>query len=271
MNAGAIPAKDAMESVRYFIPTRGRVGKQITLRNLPSGLLDRVTLVCPIDEVNAHREEWESLGVDVCAQPDSIKTIGAKREWIYKVLAQDVEFAWQFDDDLVFKICVDGKFRSPHNWPTDTFYESIFESIQRDYYVAQAYDVIGLGTSYFAPKGGIKPNYHLGFAFGMGRDARAALEMNRLDVFEDIDYTLQVLRKGIKNGVCYDIVVDQKQPDAPGGVTGERNNETIRRDLEKLISFHPGIVSEKPLRPGAHPAAITKVLWAKAAKEGGLR
>jgi hypothetical protein len=257
-----------MEQVRYFIPTRGRVGKQLTLKNLPAGLHPLVTIVCPAEEVDAHRADWPD--VRVVAQPEDIRTIGAKREWIYKTLAQDVEFAWQFDDDLIFKqyFSLDQKFRKPHH---PILFEDAFNYIQRIYYVEQGFDVIGLGTSYFAPKGGIKPNYHLGFAFGFSHDARECIEMNRLDVFEDIDFTLQVLRKGIKNGVCYDIVVDQKQPDAPGGVTGERTSETIRRDLEKLISFHPGIVSEKPLRPGAHPAAITKVLWAKAAKEGGLK
>lgn len=257
-----------MESVRYYIPTRGRVGKQTTLKNLPVGLHYLVTLVCPADEVEAHRADWPDI--TVVSQPDDIRTIGAKREWIFKVLAEldNVWYAWQFDDDLTFKqLNEDTKtFKKP--WDEATYLAG-FDFINLHY--AGDYDVLGLGTSYFAPKGGIKPNYHLGFAFGFSRTARQKLVMNRLDVFEDIDYTLQMLRGGVKLGVIYDIVVEQKQPDAPGGVTGERNTETIRRDLEKLISFHPGIVSEKPLRPGAHPAAITKVLWARAAKEGGLR
>jgi hypothetical protein len=255
-----------MESVRYFIPTRGRVGKQTTLKNLPKDLHNIITIVCPYDEVAQHRADWPD--VQVAEQPEDIRTIGAKREWIFKVLAADVWFAWQFDDDLTFKQF--NKDTNSHKKPWDQKeYLAAFDFLNIGY--TGVYDVLGLGTSYFAPKGGIKENYHLGFAFGFSKAAREKLQMNRLDVFEDIDYTLQMLRQGIKIGVCYDIVVDQKQPDAPGGVTGERNQETIRRDLEKLISFHPGIVSEKPLRPGAHPAAITKVLWAKAAKEGGLR
>lgn len=255
-----------MEAVRYYIPTRGRVGRQLTLKNLPAGLLPLVTIVCPDDEFDAHVGDWPE--VRIVAQPPEIQTIGAKREWIYKVLAQadDVEFAWQLDDDLIFKVLTpDDRFVKP---ASDS--HTAFEYITEYYFARMAYQVIGLGTSYFAPKGGVRDNYHLGFAFGFSKAAREQLEMNRLDVFEDIDYTLQVLRKGIKNCVCYDIVVDQKQPDAPGGVTGERTQETIRRDLQRLIDYHPGIVSEKPLRPGAHPAAITKVAWKKAAKEGGL-
>lgn len=254
-----------MAGVRYYIPTRGRVGRQLTLASLPSGLLPFVTLVCPHYEVELHLENHP--GVDVIAQPEHIMSIGQKREYIYKWLAlkyHDVDFAWQLDDDLTFKVCNEGRFRKPVGDELGVAMNHI-DSVYRQIW---GYDVLGLGTSYFAPKGGIKDNYHLGFAFGCNRKAIDMLEMNRLDVFEDIDYTLQFLRAGLKLGVCYDAVVEQKQPDAPGGVTGERNDETIRRDLERLINYHPGIVSEKPRREGAHPAAITRVAWAKAAKEG---
>src|SRR5690348_3043926 len=204
-----------MEPVRYYIPTRGRVGKQLTLSHLPTGLHSLVTLVCPAEEVAAHRADWPD--VQVVTQPEDIRTIRAKREWIYKTLAEDVEFAWQLDDDLSIKVLSHWNFRKPD--PEEDYYRAVWVAIHNLYFCDKGFEVIGLGTSYFAPKGGIKPNYHLGFAFGFSKAAREQLEMNRLDVFEDIDYTLQVLRKGIKNGVCYDLVVDQKQPDAPGGVT----------------------------------------------------
>lgn len=206
------------------------------------------------------------------AQPSDVKTIGAKREWIYRELSTDVDWAWQLDDDLRFKICVkddvDGglRFRKPNvDWG------EVLSNIQERPNKHNTISVLGIGTSFMAPKGGWREDYHLGFAFGFRRDSRAALRMNRLDVFEDIDYTLQMLRGGHKIAVCYDVVVDQVKADAPGGVTGERTEETIRRDLQRLMDYHPGIVTEKPRKPGAHPAAITRVSWAKAAKEGGLR
>ncbi len=256
-----------MDLMHFFIPTRNRIGNQVTVRNLPKILHPWITIVCPQSEVLAHRADWPD--VQVLAQPDHIETIGAKREWIFKEAARGIDFAWQLDDDLKFKILDNfNRFVKPRD--EDSFAASLL-LIHDRYRRHEKYEVIGLGTSYFAPKGGVRDNYHLGFAFGFSENARDSLEMNRLDVFEDIDYTLQVLREGIKNCVCYDVVVDQVKADAPGGVTGERTSETIRRDLDRLISYHPGIVSEKPLRPGAHPAAITKVLWSRAAKEGGLK
>lgn len=255
------------EAIRYYVPTRGRVGAQLTLRSLPEALLPLVTIVCPKEEKFEHGRDWPTVRI-VC-QPDTIRTIGEKRQWIYKDLAEkdDVYFAWQLDDDLSMKICIEHQFKDSKKYP-DAVYDW-FTHVQPVY--LNGYDVLGLGTSYFAQKGGLRTNYHLGFAFGMSPVARAALQMNRLDVFEDIDYTLQMLRAGVSLAVCYDVTVDQRAPDAPGGVTGERTTATIDRDLARLIEFHPGIVSEKPLRPGAHPAARTKVLWAKATREGILK
>jgi hypothetical protein len=260
-----------MEPVRYYVPTRGRVGKQTTVRNLPASLRSLITIVCPADEVSAHRADWPE--VQVVAQPDAVKTIGAKREWIYRELAQDVDWAWQLDDDLKFKT-----LSSEKTFRVTSGDEKIAEALARLQAMANGrrsyhHDVsaLGIGTSFMAPKGGFRENYHLGFAFAFDRAGRDILEMNRLDVFEDIDFTLQALRKGYGILTTYDVVVDQVKADAPGGVTGERTEETIRASLKKLIEFHPGIVQEKPRREGAHPAAITRVAWAKAAKEGGLK
>lgn len=255
------------ELVRYIVPTRGRIGRQLTVKNLPLAVRRLTTIVCPQVEVDAHRTEFPD--VEVIAQPSDFMTIGEKREWIFKSIHwAHVDFVWQLDDDLKFKRCFEGQRfikAESHHHEMETFF---CETLPR---LMSEYRVLGIGTSFFAPKGGVKDNYHLGFAWGADKEARQFLQMNRMDVFEDIDFTLQWLRGGYKIGVCYDVTVDQHKPDAPGGVTGERTLETIRTSLTKLISLHPGIVSEKPLKPGAHPAAITKVLWQKAAKEGGLR
>lgn len=240
----------------YYIPTKGRVTKQFTLSNLPSKLHKQITLVCPEDEDEILRIIYPTI--TVVAQPHPM-SIGEKRAWIFQELAKDVDFAWQLDDDLRFKVVVHDYFRKPTE-------DQLFEGFQTVESYSEQYDVLGLGTSYMAPKGGVKENYHLGFAFGFSKRARASLEMNRMDVFEDIDYTLQMLRKGIPLAVCYDVVVEQKEADATGGVTEERDLGMIERDFEMLQSFHPDYVKRK--ERGNHPAAITRISWAKAAEEG---
>lgn len=264
-----------MEPVRYFVPTRGRVGAQATVRNFPASLRPLLTIVCPQDEVKQHEADWPE--VRVVGQPSDIKTIGAKREWIYRVLAREVDWAWQLDDDLKFKICLEvepgvKRFRTASNDEgVARALLSLYITAEKRRLICGGDAALGIGTSFMAPKGGYRENYHLGFAFAFDRPGRSSLSMNRMDIFEDIDFTLQTLRNGHSILVTYDVVVDQLKPDAPGGVTDERTEQTIRESLEKLKAFHPGIVQEKPRKPGAHPAAITRVAWAKAAKEGGLR
>lgn len=202
--------------------------------------------------------------VRVIPQPSTITTIGEKRGWIMTEAAKDVSFAWMLDDDLKFKMITEGNFRTPRD---PASWANVWNYITEK---CVWHKVMGLGTSYFAPKGGCRDNYHLGFAFGFDLLTRGMMEWGRLDVFEDIDYTLQTLKMGFSNKVYYDIVVDQVKAAAPGGCADERTLETIRRDFDKLCTYHPGIVSEKPLRPGAHPAAITRVRWREAARMGGL-
>ena len=260
-----------MEPIRYYVPTRGRVGRQATVRNFPSGLRYLLTIVCPEDEVQAHRKDWASEGVQVISQPSCVETIGEKREFIMLNASNNVRFAWMLDDDLKFKVCVDKRFVTPAAYAA-TFEDVFTNNITS---LCDEFKAVGIGTSYFAPKGGVKLNYHLGFAFGFERDLRNSLTYP-LNVFEDIDYTLQCLRGGNAIAVTYDVTVDQikattSDDPADGGVAGERTLSTIRTNLDQLIARHPGIVSEKPLRPGAHPAAITRVSWTKAAREGRLR
>lgn len=269
-----------MEEVRYYVPTRGRVDEQRTVSAFPASLRSSLTIVCPAEEVNQHERNWPE--VRVVAQPSTVTTIGHKRAWIYESLAvqDDVDMAWQLDDDLKFKVCVEtdsGSF-NPLYTHTLRFKSSVGREYDllhhlnglHEYYINNDVEVLGLGTSYMAPKGGYRKDYHLGFAFGFSRVARSVLQMNRMDVFEDIDYTLQMLRQGIPIVVSYDVVVDQHKANAPGGVSDQRTLEVIERDFARLQALHPQYVTRKPLKEGAHPAAITRVSWAKAAKDGKI-
>ncbi len=109
----------------------------------------------------------------------------------------------------------------------------------------------------------------MGYAFGFTYDASKAIKWNRVNFYEDIDYTLQLLRKGYGIGVTYDVVVQQWKAAAPGGLEGERTQEAMDTDLAKLIAFHPGIIKQKPAT-ATHPQANTRISWRGAAKEGGL-
>jgi hypothetical protein len=50
-------------------------------------------------------------------------------------------------------------------------------------------------------------------------------ELGRVETREDMDVTLQLLRKGYPNAVWQTTVNDQRKYDAPGGCTNERTIE----------------------------------------------
>jgi hypothetical protein len=67
-------------------------------------------------------------------------------------------------------------------------------------------------------------------------------QLGRIETREDMDLTLQLLRKGYPNAVLHTTVADQRQYDAPGGATNERTIESSNADAYKLARLHPGYV-----------------------------
>lgn len=245
-----------------YIPTRGRVDSQLSLQRLPANILDNVSLVCPKEDVKALRKNYPD--VHVVQQPESVQTIVQKRKWIaeYAESAGD-KFWFQMDDDLYLYIWDGSRHTTFANaqLAVKGFFMKTLPQL------TEQYPCVGFGTKGFALPGGVRENYHLGFVFGFSRGLAKKLEWDRVDFYEDIDYTLQVLKMGKKIAITYDLVVDQKQANAAGGISDERTIEKADKALNRLIELHPGIVSKKP--PSAqHPFSNTKVSWAKAAALG---
>lgn len=248
---------------RIFIPTRGRTTSQLTVENLPKNLHDKVVLVCPKDERKALQANYPT--VSVIAQPPSVTTLSRKRQWIAEhARSERVPFWFQMDDDLKFYVWQGEQHVRFNRSPAlvKKFFTSTLPALISEY------KVVGFGTKGFALPGGVKENYHLGFVFGMeSKVALEKIEWNRIELYEDIDYTLQLLKKGERIAVTYDVVVEQRKANASGGLSRERSSDLEKRCLEKLISLHPGIVQRKPAS-GQHSQSNTRVSWSKAAAIG---
>lgn len=248
-----------------YIPTRGRVSSQLTVERLPKYMHGHVTLVAPKKECKELRTNYS--GVNVIAQPTEITTLSEKREWIMCSAAKEAEhkFSFMMDDDLYFYVFNGEKHVVAHS---DKMAQKKFwlETLP---HLCEKYKCVGLGTKAFAPKGGVKENYHLGFAFGMNRKSVRTIEWNRIRYYEDIDYTLQLLKAGIRIGLSYDMAVAQRKADAEGGLAGERTREAAAKSLRKLLRLHPDVVKEKPPSKN-HPDSNTRISWRGAAKIGGL-
>jgi len=107
-----------------------------------------------------------------------------------------------------------------------------------------------------------------------GIDVQAAREHSwhyKPIVFEDFDYTLQVLTSGYENAVLTTHVIDQAESQAPGGVGEYRDNARMEQDALDLAMEFPGFVKivRKQGWAGMEYRTDVTVQWKRALKSGG--
>ena len=89
---------------------------------------------------------------------------------------------------------------------------------------------------------------------------------------EDMELTLQLLRKGYPNAVWHTTVTDQRKYDSPGGATDERTVESSNADAHRLAELHPGYVF---VRAKDYKASVPRkevvCHWQKALQDGLAR
>lgn len=243
--------------MRIFIPTRGRVGKQITLRSLPESLRQRTWLVVPREEAKAHEHH------NILVQPASITTIAEKRAWIFKQANKEgVEKITMLDDDMGFYA------RGPKGlikeYATVPVLENLFGWIEQ-----QLDDFAHVGISSRMGNNHVEEDvkrttrmmhalsYHVPTAI-------AHVKFNRVAFREDFDYTLQLLRKGYDNIVRYDVCVAPGAYGSKGGCFDERNVEKSNLEAEKLADLHPGLVKVVDKNYDNVPRKEVVVQWRRA-------
>jgi len=258
-----------MTRMQIIIPTRGRVNRQLTITSLSKGLRKRTNIVCPKKEAFS----LESLGDDlkVVRQPNPDWTIAKKRKWIMEEwLSQGIEKIVMLDDDLRFASRI-----SEEDWHLD---EIRGETLEKEFDRLEE----RLGPDFphvgFGPRQGNnrvdepgwkvpgKMCYVLGYYLPI---VVKECELGRIETREDMDVTLQLLRKGYPNAIWQTTVVDQRKFDAPGGASNERTMESSNADCHKLAALHPGYVSvTQRTYKASVPRCEVIIQWKKALEDG---
>ena len=257
--------------MRIVIPTRGRLDNQLTIKSLTyCGLIKRTTMIVPPREYNHFRELRDDY--DVVAQPNPDWTIAKKRAWIIGTWAvlEGHEKIIMLDDDLRFATRM-----SETDWHLR---EIAGEELEAEFNRLEE----KLGPEFphvgFGPRQGnntledvgwktpAKMCYSLGYYIPI---VAKECELGRIETREDMDITLQLLRKGYPNAVWQTTVNDQRKYDAPGGATRERTVESSNADAKRLADLHPGFVStvEKKYKASL-PRVEVIVQWQKALQDG---
>lgn len=254
--------------MRIVIPTKGRTGRQKTFSFLSPALRKITDIVCPEKEAETFRT-WRT-DVNVVVQADPEFTIAQKRKWIMEEWArQGHEKIVMLDDDLEWWIRKqDGDWHLRYVEPADA-----------DHWFGELESKLSEDTPHagFGPRQGNNTQepvwaspgrmmYVLGYYLPT---VLRECELGRIENREDMDVTLQLLRKGYPNEVNHWICAGQGSYGMYGGCTGQRTVEQANADALKLAELHPGYVRvvDKAYKSST-PRLEVVCSWAKALKDG---
>lgn len=224
-----------MEDVLVYIPTY----KRNTLKSVESlrgtKILERTALVVHPDEVSRYRH----FGVQVLPCPAQGE-LGAVRRWLMENHEGDVMV--QMDDDLRFAVRRQddpGKFRLP------TGPNEIDKMFNRVFALLEEVPLVGVRQRGGANRSNPPVEVAVRQCMFHGINVRVARENGwayKSSVFEDFDYTLQVLTSGYENAVLTTHTIDQGESNAEGGVSDYRDNARMQRDALDLAMDFPDFV-----------------------------
>ena len=252
--------------MQIVIPTRGRTHQQLTLQALPRELRKRTTLVCPKREASGLFRLYGD--VEIVVQPDATMTIARKREWIMREwLRCGYDKILMLDDDLVFSTR-----KSADDWHLDPIHgDELGAEIKRlEEKLGPEFPHVGFGArqgNHNQEAGWRTPSrmmYSLGYYLSI---VVKECELGRIETREDMDITLQLLRKGYQNAVWHTTVHDQ-QRDAPGGCNLWRTTASSNANAHELARLHQGYVSVREKAYKAGPRVEVRCAWQKALEDG---
>ena len=253
-----------MDEPLVYIPTYKRDRLKSLEAMKDTKILERTALVVHPDEVS----RYETHGVRIIPCPAQGE-LGAVRRWLMENHKGDVMI--QMDDDLRFAVrrkADPKKFRLPDG-P-----DEVAEMFERVFALLMEVPLVGIqqrGGALYAPvpmETRARQCMFHGLNMSTARENGWTYESS---VFEDFDYTLQVLTSGYENVVLTTHTVDQSESQAPGGVAAYRDNDRMHRDALDLAMRFPDFVrihSKKGWR-GMEFRTDVRVQWKQAFASSG--
>lgn len=235
------------------------------LRSLESlagtNILDRTSLVVHPDEVD--RYSHHGVHLTVCPVQGELGTV---RRWLMDNYEGGQHI--QMDDDLRFavrRMDEPGKFRQPES-PSE-----VDEMFDRVFALLADAPLVGVrqrgGANRSTPPVEVATRQCMFHAIDVNA-ARANGWAYKSCVFEDFDYTLQVLTSGYENAVLNTHVIDQGESNAEGGVGEYRDAQRMDCDAADLALDYPDFVRvvTKTGWRGLESRTDVNVQWKKALK-----
>jgi hypothetical protein len=277
------------KNMPVFIPSMDRAGSlfdKISTLTYIKRVKNPIFLVVPPDQVQRYQAALTNHGrSDVNILPCDEKGIAKTRQWIGKQ-CDDSNFPHfaMFDDDLNFAVR-----RTPENNALrPQTVEDTQEMLDWINVTLKTYAHVGISPRDAAKTesimSGDKPltllNKRTLRTLCYRTKDFLSVDHGRVQVMEDFDVNLQLLRKGLWNCQTYWWTNDQRQTGSPGGCASYRSHEVHEASAHKLAELHQPFVV---LREKVNKAEVVKsakafqkrtevtIYWEKAAMSAGWK
>lgn len=257
--------------MKIYIPSYGRSARQFTLEKFSQKLLDRTTLLVQYRERDLYLKYKNKCQVTIL--PPEITTIAPTRKYI--IDGSSEKFTFILDDDLEFAK------RKENDWHLKRIkgepVEEIFDELLQ--WLAMGY--VHVGVSAREGNNRVKEDFteNTRYMRFVGYDVdvlrKENIQVDRMEVMEDFDVNLQLLRKGYPSRVSFKFAQGQGESGAKGGCSHFRTKELQRRNAWQLAAFHPNFVkvTNKVTKTawGGGERTDVRVYWKKAYESSKLQ
>lgn len=252
--------------ILYAIPSRARHTEQPTVRALELAGVEHYLIF--VDK--ADKRTYDDIHYPkVHACPSTVTGIGEVRQHIIvSAINKGFSHVIMLDDDLTFaKRRLDEPDKFENMKPKD--YARMFSRLEK---LFAGFNHIGMCSR----EGGnrLEPGYVENtrmlriLGYDLNAYSKSGAQYDRMELMEDFDVTLTMLRAGYPNAVLTDYCHNQKSSNAPGGCSTYRTLEKQAAAAHKLAKLHPGFVKtvEKTTKTAWNGATRTdvRIAWKKA-------
>lgn len=263
--------------MRIYIPSYKRPDTQPTFNQLRGVKgADTYVVVAPEEAQDYCRS---IPGTALITLPKGVQgNIGRVRQWIAKHHAQHSgsDAFVMMDDDLVFSTRrTDDPTKAAPATKADL--ASMLKSMGN---ILKHFTHVGIlareGANRFADDGMLENTRMMRvLGYNVQRLMEVDVKFDRVELMEDFDVTLQLLRKGQKNYVLCDWWHNQAGSNKDGGCSVTRTMEAHAAAAHKLAELHPGFVQvvEKVTKTawGGGTRTDVKIAWKKAFASSGAK
>lgn len=243
-----------LKEIQIFIHTYGRANWQKTLEFISPNIQKRTWLV--VQKREAHLYNWPRLMV----LPKKIRGLSLTRQYILENAKKNKIV--MLDDDLRFQRRISkDDWHLRNSMPEDM--GAMFRKMSRmldDYAHAGISARLGNNRHAELHLTNVRMNGVIGYNRErvLGVDAR----FDRIELRQDFDITLQLLRAGLPNLVSVEFAWDQaRASNSAGGCSGYRTQEMMTRCAHELAELHPGFVTITEKKTKVYSGAASKTAW----------